>query len=128
MVKPHPSPSYQPLTHHLACLSVIYRLLYPFSSHCNSSYTYGMKLKLTLALALDKISKLMTLSTLSSDSCKFEKWRHQSTSFNKRTYLWKFYVNTTSISQDIAWSLFFQQILVCKLWPSLNLNTLLTHT
>ena len=50
MVKPHPFPSYQPLTLHLACLSVIYLLSYPSSSNCNSRSTYGMKLKLTQAL------------------------------------------------------------------------------
>ena len=40
-------------------------------------------------------------------SAEFEKWRHQSTSFVKGTYLWKFQVDTTSWSQDIAWSWFF---------------------
>ena len=39
-------------------------------------------------------------------SAEFEKWRHQSTSFIKRSYLWKFQVDTTSRSQDITWSLF----------------------
>ena len=73
MVKPHPFPSYQPLTLHLACLSVIYLLSYPSSSNCNSRSTYGMKLKLTQALALDKRSQLMASSTLSRDSCKFDR-------------------------------------------------------
>ena len=73
MVKPHPFPSYQPLTLHLACLSVIYLLLYPSSSNCNSSSTCGMKLKLTPALDLDKTSQLMTSLTLSHDSCKFNR-------------------------------------------------------
>ena len=40
-------------------------------------------------------------------SAEFEKWRHQSTSFVKGTYLWKFQVDMTSWSQDIVWSLFF---------------------
>ena len=73
MVKPHPFPSYQSLTLHLTCLSVIYLLLYPSSSHCNSRSTYGMKLKLAPALALDKRSQFMTSSMLSRDSCKFDR-------------------------------------------------------
>ena len=73
MVKPHPFASYQRLTLHLACLSVIYLLSYPSSSNCNSRSTYGMKLKLTQALALDKRSQLMTSSTLSRDLCKFDR-------------------------------------------------------
>ena len=73
MVKPHPFPSYQPLTLHLACFSVIYLLSYPSPSHCNSRSTYGMKLKLTQALALDKRFQLMTSSTLSRDLCKFDR-------------------------------------------------------
>ena len=73
MVKPHPLPNYQPLTLHLACLSVIYVLLYPSSSHCNSRSTHGMKLKLIPALALDKRSPMMMSSTLSHDLCKFDR-------------------------------------------------------
>lgn len=33
--------------------------------------------------------------------------------FYQGNYLWKFYLNTTSRSQDITWSLFYQQIMVC---------------
>ena len=73
MIKPHHFSSYRPFTLHLACLSVIYLLLYSSSSHCNSSSTYGMTLKLTPALALDKRSQLMASSTLSRDLCKFDR-------------------------------------------------------
>ena len=134
MLKLHLFPIYQALALHL------HLLLYPASSHFNSSSTCGIKLKLTSALAPDKRSPLITSGTLSRDprkfarrecnfanATKFEKWRHQSTLFIERTYLWKFFVNATSRSQDIACLLFFQQILVFKLWLSLNVNTLFTY-
>ena len=130
MVKLHPFPSYQHLNLHLACL-FSYLLLCLFSSHGNSSSTYGMKLKLISALALDKRPTLITSATLPPDPCKFARpecnisnvnkiWKMttSSTSFIERTYLWKFHVNTTSISQDIACSLFYN-----KFW-SVNCESL----
>ena len=52
MVKLHAFPSYQPMTLHLACLSVTssYTSLHPIATQV----LHGMKLKLTSALALDK--------------------------------------------------------------------------
>ena len=83
MVKPHLFPSYQPLTLHLAYLSVTYLLLYPSSSHCNSRSTHGVKLKLTPTLALDKRSQLMTPSTFSRDLCKFDRLECNFANVNK---------------------------------------------
>ena len=62
MVKLHPFPSYQPLTLDLACLSVIPPVIL-FFLPLQLKFYYGMKLKLTPALVLDKRSSLITSST-----------------------------------------------------------------
>ena len=69
MVKPLPLPSYQPLTLHAVSFSVI-PLVIALISHCNSTSTDGIKLKLTPALALDKGSQFM-ISTIPRDPCAF---------------------------------------------------------
>ena len=56
MVKPHPFPSYQPLTLHLACLSVIPPVVLLFLP---SSFTYGMKLKLTQKITIDGVIRFV---------------------------------------------------------------------
>ena len=138
MVKLHPFPSYQPLTLDLACLcyTSCYTLLPPIATQVLLWYeieTY------TSVSAWQKIitDHVINLMTSSRDPCKSGRtecnfanvnkiWK-MITSFINGTYLRKFYVNATPRSQDIAWSLFFQQILVYKLWLSLNMNTLFTH-
>ena len=137
MVKLHPFPSYQHLNLHLACL-FSYLLLCLFSSHGNSSSTYGMKLKLISALALDKRPTLIPSATLPPDSCKFARPECNISNVNK---IWKMATSSTYredllVKVSCEYNLYIsryslliilQQILVCKLWKSLNMNTLLTH-
>ena len=101
------------------------------------TFTHDMKLKFWLGIPLDKRSWSMTssgffrvqgvfhrLECIFADIIKIWKLRYQSTSFVNGTNLWKFQVDTTPISKDIAWSLFFPKILVSELWSSLNMKPL----
>ena len=89
-----------------------------------SSSTHGMKLKFVTEILLDKKCCLITSWLWSRDPLVFyrpkiiladisrnEKWPHQRNYFAKGSYWQKFQVDTTSISKDIAWLLFFPIIL-----------------
>ena len=103
MLKLHPFPIYQALALHL------YLLLYPASSHFNSSSTCGIKLKLTSALAPDKRSPLITSGTLSRDPRKFARRECNFTNVNK---IWKM---TTSVN------FFYREDLLVKVLCECNL-------